>query len=147
MGKLIIASLVFIGALGALGVSAAEVEIKMKNNGKDGMMVFEPGFVKIQPGDTIVFVPTDKTHNSASYVLPEGAKPWKGKTDETFKVTLDKEGVYIHKCDPHIPMAMAGVIQVGNPVNLTQAKAKATELSKMFMMHKDRLSKYLEQVK
>ncbi len=133
--------------LGACGVQAATIEITMKNNGKDGVMIFEPGFVVAQPGDTVVFIPTDRTHNSAAFVVPDGAKPWKGKMDEKLSVKLEKEGVYIYKCDPHLPMGMVGVIQVGSGHNLAVAKEKAEGLSKGFAMNKDRLAKYLGQVK
>ncbi|MBX3039069.1 MAG: pseudoazurin, partial [Bdellovibrionaceae bacterium] len=114
---------------------------------KDGVMAFEPGFVNAQPGDTVVFIPTDRAHNSTSHLVPDGAKPWKGKMDEKLTVKLDKEGVYIFKCDPHLPMGMVGVIQVGKAVNLAAAKEKADALSKTFAMNKDRLSKYIGQVK
>ncbi|MGO6834345.1 pseudoazurin, partial [Rhizobium ruizarguesonis] len=39
---------------------AADHQIQLLNKGADGVMVFEPGFVKIAPGDTVTFVPTDK---------------------------------------------------------------------------------------
>ena len=32
---------------------AAEVEVLMLNKGAEGVMVFEPAFVKIAPGDTV----------------------------------------------------------------------------------------------
>lgn len=129
--------------LGALGSNAATIEIKMKNNGADGVMTFEPGFIKAQPGDTIVFVPTDRAHNSTAILVPAGAKEWKGKMDEKLSVKLEKEGIYMFKCDPHVPMGMVGVIQVGKPGNLAAAKEKADALSKTFAMNKDRLTKYL----
>jgi hypothetical protein len=44
-------------------------------------------------------------------------------------------------------MAMVGVIQVGNPANLEDAKKESEKLSKTFVMNKDRLAKALEQVK
>jgi hypothetical protein len=44
-------------------------------------------------------------------------------------------------------MAMVGVIQVGNPTNLADAKKGAADLAKAFVMNKDRLDKYLAQVK
>ena len=43
---------------------AAEVEVKMLNKGAEGLMVFEPALVKIEPGDTVKFVATDKGHNA-----------------------------------------------------------------------------------
>jgi plastocyanin len=34
-------------------VMAAEHVVEMKNSGADGTMVFEPGFVKAEPGDPV----------------------------------------------------------------------------------------------
>ncbi len=42
------------------GAQAAEHEVKMLNKGDNGAMVFVPELVKIAPGDTVRFVPTDK---------------------------------------------------------------------------------------
>lgn len=134
-------------ALFSLGATAAEHQIKMLNNGKEGMMAFEPSFVKAEKGDTIKFIKVDASHNSASAVLPAGAAAWKGKMDEEIIVPLTQEGVYVYVCDPHKTMGMAGVIQVGKPVNLDAAKAEADKLSKSFVMNKDRLTKALAQVK
>lgn len=133
--------------LAVTGAQAATIEIKMKNNGKDGVMAFEPGFVNAQVGDTVVFIPTDRTHNSTSLIVPAGAQAWKGKMDEKISIKLEKEGVYVYKCDPHIPMGMFGVIQVGKAVNLAEAKAKVEELAKSFAMNKDRVAKYMGNIK
>ena len=125
---------------------AAEHRIKMANTGVDGSMVFEPGFLRIAKGDTVKFIKVDPAHNSAAIVVPAGATAWKGKVDEELSVTLNQEGVYIYVCDPHKVMAMAGVIQVGKPVNLADAQKQADTMSKGFVMNKDRLSKYIAQV-
>lgn len=131
----------------ASGVFAAEHQIKMLNNGKDGIMVFEPGFVKAAKGDTVKFIKTDPSHNSTSFFTPKGATSWKSKMDEEIVVKLDAEGIYMYQCDPHKPMAMVGVIQVGKAVNLEDAKKEAASYSSSLAMNKDRLSKYLEQAK
>ena len=122
----------FIAAL-ALGVAvifagtagAAEIEVKLLNKGEKGAMVFEPDFVSVAPGDTIRFVPTDKGHNAETIkgMTPEGAEPFKSKFNEEFTVTLDKEGIYGVKCAPHYGMGMVALIEVGEPVNLTEAQA------------------------
>jgi len=89
------------------------------------VMVFEPAFVKIAPGDTVKFLPTDKGHNAESIkgMLPEGATPFVGKNDETLAVKFEQEGVYGIKCLPHYGMGMVAMIVVGAPGNLDQAKA------------------------
>jgi len=126
---------------------AAEHLVKMANTGVDGSMVFEPGFLRVAKGDTVKFIKVDPAHNSAAIVVPAGATAWKGKEDEELSVTLNQEGVYIYVCDPHKVMAMAGVIQVGKPVNLADAQKQSDTMSKGFVMNKDRLSKYIAQVK
>jgi pseudoazurin len=105
---------------------AAEVEVKLLNKGSDGaVMVFEPAFVKIAPGDTVKFVSADKGHNAESIkgMLPEGAVPFLGKNNEDVAVKFDKEGVYGIKCLPHYGMGMVAMIVVGSPGNVDQAKA------------------------
>lgn len=117
-----LAALAFAGA-----AQAAEHEIKMLNMGGDGqLMVFEPAFLKVEPGDTVNFVPTDKSHNAESILgmLPDGAEAWKGKINQPVSVTLDEEGVYGVKCMPHYAMGMVALIQVGDETpNLDAALA------------------------
>ena len=108
------------------GARAAEVEVKLLNKGSDGgVMVFEPAFVKIAPGDTVKFVSADKGHNAESIkgMLPEGAVPFLGKNNEDVAVKFEKEGVYGIKCLPHYGMGMVAMIVVGSPGNVDQAKA------------------------
>lgn len=125
---------------------AAEHVVEMKNAGADGAMVFEPGFVKAEPGDTVKFVPVDPAHNSVSVEVPEGAEGWQGAINKEITVTLDEEGVYVYKCTPHAPLNMAGVIQVGEPVNYDSAKTAVDEVTAAAATNKDRLVGYLEQV-
>jgi pseudoazurin len=107
------------------GARAAEVEVKMLNKGADGVMVFEPAFVKIAPGDTVKFVSTDKGHNAESIkgMLPEGAAAFVGKNNEDIAVKFEQEGIYGIKCLPHYGMGMVAMVVVGNPGNVDQAKA------------------------
>lgn len=108
-----------------LTASAADFEIKMLNKGADGAMVFEPAAVKIAPGDTVTFVPTDKGHNAETVkgMLPDGATPFKGKMNETIKITFDVPGAYAVKCTPHLGMGMVAAVVVGDaPANLDAIK-------------------------
>ena len=104
---------------------AAEVEVKLLNKGAEGVMVFEPSFVKIAPGDSVKFVAADKGHNAESIkgMLPDGAEPFQGKNGEDTVVKFDKEGVYGVKCLPHYGMGMVAMIVVGSPANVDRAKA------------------------
>ncbi|KYG63009.1 pseudoazurin [Bdellovibrio bacteriovorus] len=119
----------------------------MLNNGKDGIMVFEPGYLKANKGDTIKFVPTDPAHDVSSVSIPTGAKPFQAAVGKAITVKVSEEGIYLYECKAHLPMAMVGVIQVGTPKNLSEVKKSAQSLSPQFVMHKDRLDKYLAQVK
>lgn len=109
----------------ALPAAAADFEVHMLNKGAEGAMVFEPAFVKVAPGDTITFIPTDKGHNVETIkgMIPEGAEAFKSKINENFKVTFDKAGAYGVKCTPHVGMGMVGVVVVGDaPANLDAVK-------------------------
>ncbi|MDK1491168.1 pseudoazurin [Sinorhizobium sp. 7-81] len=105
---------------------AVDHEVKMLNKGADGVMVFEPSLVKASPGDTVTFVPVDKGHNAESVkdMIPAGAEAFKGKINETLKVTLTEQGIYVVKCTPHYSMGMVAVVVVGEaPANVEQVKA------------------------
>lgn len=124
----LVATLLAAAVIGATAgaASAADHEVKMLNKGESGVMVFEPAFVQAEPGDTIRFIPTDKSHDAASIkgMIPEGAEPFTGKLNEELDVTLTAEGVYGVRCVPHYAMGMVMLIAVGDPSsNLEAAKA------------------------
>ena len=134
--------------LSPLSIISADYTVKMLNNGKEGLMVFEPSVLSIQPGDTVLFEATDVSHNSASIqgMIPQGAAPWTGAMSQDVKVTFDKEGVYVYQCTPHSMMAMVGVIKVGTPINLEKVREKAESQKQLFVMNKERLSGYLSEL-
>ena len=105
---------------------AADHEVKMLNKGPDGQaMVFEPAFLRVEPGDTVTFVATDRGHNAETILgmLPEGAEAWKGRINEELSVTFEVPGLYGYKCTPHYPLGMVGLIQVGDETpNLQDAQ-------------------------
>jgi len=113
---------------------AAEHVVEMRNKDDAGnTMVFQPGFVKVEAGDTVKFVPTDKSHNAESVreVWPEGVAPVKGGFSKEVVFNAEKEGLYVLKCAPHYGMGMVVLVQVGKPVNLDKIKEyKATGLAK-----------------
>jgi pseudoazurin len=76
-----------------------------------------------QPGDTVKFMNMIGHDTEAlEGMIPEGAEGWKSKLgEEGFSITVDKEGAYIYKCNPHISTGMVGTIVVGDvnpPANL-----------------------------
>lgn len=108
-----------------LAAHAADVEVKMVNKGANGLMAFEPSFVKIAPGDVVHFVLVDKGHNVESMdgMIPDGATAFTGKINQPLDVTFDQAGVYGIRCKPHYGMGMVGLIVVGEPTNYDAAKA------------------------
>ncbi|WP_027485904.1 pseudoazurin [Allorhizobium undicola] len=132
-------------ALPALAIGA-DHEIRMMNFGKDGGMVFEPPFVKAEVGDTVTFIPANSSHNVRSYALPAEVAAWNTPMDQKTTITLEKPGVYLYYCPPHLMMGMVGVIQAGAPVNLDEVRQKAEKLRPKLVMKADRLERYLGQV-
>jgi len=124
---------------------AQQHEVKMLNNGAEGLMVFEPAVLSINPGDSVVFKATDMSHNSASIagMIPDGAESWTGAMSQDVTVNFTKEGVYVYQCTPHSMMAMVGVIKVGAATNLAAVKQKAETQKQSFVMNKERLTAYL----
>ncbi len=122
--------------------------VKMLNSGDGGQMIFEPAVIKVSVGDTIHFKATDAAHNSVSIdgMVPGGATSWAGQLSQDISVTLDTEGVYVYQCDPHLIMAMVGVIQVGEAVNIDDIRNSASSYSANFLMNNDRLQSYLNQL-
>ncbi|CUX14432.1 Pseudoazurin precursor [compost metagenome] len=121
------AGLAILAGLFAFPALSAEIEVKMLNKGSDGQaMVFEPATVKAAIGDVITFVPVDKGHDAAAVkdMIPEGVADFKGKMNETVKVTVEKEGAYVVKCTPHLGMGMIALVVVGDaaPANLDAVK-------------------------
>jgi pseudoazurin len=75
-----------------------------------------------KPGDTVRFTGmAGHDTQTVEGMIPEGAKPWASKLgEEGFVATLDKEGAWIFKCNPHMTTGMVGVVVVGDarpPVN------------------------------
>ena len=141
--------LAIIAMLGlAACANAAHYDIKMLNDSPEGSMVFEPGFLKVQPGDSITFHPTNKGHFVHSKAIPEGATKFASEEDDELTITLDKEGVYVYTCPVHRTMNMNGIIQVGENVpNREKAQKMVDELEKKAQTNQGRLAKYFEQVK
>ena len=126
----------------------SEHVVNMLNSGEGGQMIFEPAVIKVSKGDTIHFKLIDMAHNSASIdgMIPSGADSWAGELNQDVSVTLDTEGVYVYQCDPHVMMAMIGVIQVGKAVNIDEIKEASKNLKSTFVMNAERIDSYLSQL-
>jgi pseudoazurin len=112
-------------------IQAKTATVKMLNSGAAGAMVFEPAFVKVSPGDSVTFAPTNPSHNAESItsMMPAGATPFKATVNQAITVKFTKPGLYGVKCAPHLGLGMVALVQVGNASpNLAQAKAEAAKL-------------------
>ena len=122
----------------------------MRNQGIDGVMVFEPSVLHIEVGDSVTFKATDAGHNSASIegMIPSGAPAWNGSMSEDITITFAEEGTYVYQCTPHLMMAMVGVIAVGDlSKNFDEVANVAAEKKSEFVMEQDRLDSYLQSLK
>ena len=126
----------------------SEHVVKMLNMGEGGAMIFEPAVLKVSKGDTIHFKATDPSHNAETLptMIPDGAEGWMGALNEDISVTIDTEGVFVYQCSPHAMLAMVGVIQVGEAVNLDAVKEAAQNMKPTFVSNSDRLNNYLAQL-
>ncbi len=109
--------LVFAGVLLLISPVMAEThEVLMKNRGTAGPMIYEPDYIEINPGDTIKFIRTHKSHNAASIkeMSPEGYKGFIGKIDQEIEVKYDDTGYYGIKCTPHYAQGMIMLVKVGD---------------------------------
>jgi pseudoazurin len=137
-------SVVALLAVASAANSATHV-VKMKNSNADGIMVFEPGFLKIAKGDTVTFEVVDAGHDAISEVTPDGGS-WKvGFTGGNVK--FDVEGVNIYYCMPHRSMGMYGIIQVGEATNKADAMSKVETIDAGFAMNHGRLKGYAANIK
>jgi len=104
-----------------------------------GATNFNPMHLFVQPGDTVRWA-NMIIHDTQSMdgLIPEGAEPWKSNIGQELQITMDKEGVYIYKCNPHFPNGMVAAIIVGEASNMDQiqANAKGREKGVIFKLKK-----------
>ena len=111
-------------------------------------MEWKPSVTFAKTGDRIKFIGMIG-HDSESIenMLPSGAQNWKSKMgEEGFTVTLDKEGLYIYKCNPHVAVGMFGAIVVGEPTRLPNNFDKVTENLTKVRIGKNAVKKVLTKV-
>ncbi len=130
--------------------SGKTYEVEMRNQGSDGVMVFEPSVLRVQVGDSVTFKATDAGHNSASIagMIPSGAESWDGEMSQDITITFAEEGTYVYQCTPHLMMAMVGVITVGDlSKNLAEIETAAADKKSEFVMEQSRLDSYLQSLR
>ena len=119
-----------IGLVAPAPALARQVQVRMLNKGAAGMMVFEPAYVKVAPGDTVRFVAADKGHNAESLpaMTPPGAPGFKGAINQEIEVRFTLPGLYGYHCLPHTGLGMVGLIEVGSAPNRASVAAAAEKL-------------------
>jgi len=142
-------ALVSLAMLGASSLAhAAQHTVKLLTSASNGqMMMMDPGFLKIAPGDSVNFVPADSSHNAMSVSIPQGATAFNTPMGKATVIEFTQKGVYVYKCLPHLPLGMVGIIQVGQASNLAQVNADIVALKPQIAMNKERLDQYMAQVK
>lgn len=146
MKHLIRTSLLAAGLLWGTGTLAADHVVQELNTGATGAFEFSPSYIRIQPGDTVTFEPTDQGHNSESVFLPAGAVSWKSDISQPLTVTFTKPGVYIYECTPHSMFGMVGVIVVGSATNAAAAEKAAADIEKKQLMNQGRITAIMKNV-
>ncbi len=108
-----------------LNIFSKEIVVEMLNKRDDGeKMVFSEDVVKIEVGDTIKWIATNKGHNVEFIAGPEGAAlPAKSALNKDVSMTFDTAGVYLYICTPHKVMGMIGLVVVGNDISNKDAIA------------------------
>lgn len=112
--------------------TAHEVQmLNMDPDDRQQRMLFKPGVLRVQPGDSVKFVSGNPGHNAQSIdgMTPEGGEEFKGRINEEIEVTFDVEGTYGYLCLPHQTMGMLGFILVGDfTANLEDVRSAAEDL-------------------
>ena len=113
---------------------AEDITIDMLNKREDGAkMVYSEDIARIDVGDTVTWLPTQKGHNVEFIAGPEGWEaPKKSKLSKEYSYTFDTPGVYLYQCTPHKSMGMIAVVVVGDGDNdISGAKVKGKSKKKL----------------
>ena len=117
---------------------AEDMTIDMLNKRDDGAkMVYSDDIARIDVGDTITWVPTQKGHNVEFIAGPDGwDAPKKSKLGKEYAYTFDTPGVYLYQCTPHKSMGMIALVVVGdgdNDVSGTKVRGKSKKKLKALL--------------
>ena len=109
---------------------AADMTIEMLNKDADGnKMVYSEEIARVDVGDTITWVPTDKGHNVEMIASPNDMK-FKSKNSKEAAITFEEPGIYYYWCTPHKGMGMIGLVVVGGDTSNKDAIAGAKAMGK-----------------
>ena len=111
---------------------AADMTIDMLNKRDDGeKMVYSVDVAKVDSGDTITWLPTDKGHNVHFFSAPDGVKKLpKSKLNKEYSYKFEQEGIYLYQCTPHKGIGMIALVVVGDNLDNLKTIKKAKVLGK-----------------
>ena len=130
MKKIFIFFVFFISTNTAL---TADVTIEMLNKLDDRNMVFSSEIVKVDVGDTVFWVSTDKGHNVefiSKNGVPDGVEKFKSKVNKDAEFTFTIPGIYAYWCTPHKSMGMIGFVIVGDDLSNLESIKKVKFVGK-----------------
>ena len=121
---------------------AADMTIEMLNKDSDGnRQIFSEELARIDIGDTITWIPTNKGHNIEMVASPNNMK-LKSKNNKEVQITFKDPGIYYYWCTPHKGMGMIGLVVVGGDTSNKDQIAKAKAIGKS----KKKLKKLLDEL-
>jgi len=121
---------------------AADMTIEMLNKDAEGnRQVYSEEVARIDVGDTITWVPTNKGHNIEMVASPNNMK-LRSKNNKEVQITFEVPGIYYYWCIPHKGMGMIGLVVVGDDTSNKDQIAKAKAIGKS----KKKLKKLLEEL-
>jgi len=110
----------------------ADITVDMLNKRDDGgKMVYSEDISRIDLGEMITWLPTDKGHNVEFIAGPEGFEiPKKRKKNKEYSITCTTPGVYLYQCTPHKSMGMIALVVVGDDTSNKDDIANAKTFGK-----------------
>ena len=110
----------------------ADITVDMLNKRDDGAkMVYSEDISRVDVGETITWLPTDKGHNVEFIAGPDGFEiPKKSKLNKEYSFTFEVPGVYLYQCTPHKGLGMIALVVVGDDVSNKHLVAQAKVLGK-----------------
>jgi plastocyanin len=93
---------------------------------------FDPAFLTVNVGDTIVWIWDEGTHTTTSSTIPLGATTWNSpitSSNPVFMYVITQPGQYLYECLPHASMGMQGLITANGTVGLNENTAPVLSLN------------------
>ena len=122
---------------------AADITIEMLNKAPEGKQrnIYSEEIARVNVGDTITWLPTNKGHNIEMVASPNNMK-LKSKNNKEVQITFKEPGIYYYWCTPHKGMGMIGLVVVGGDTSNKDQIAKAKAIGKS----KKKLKKLLSEL-